>query len=371
MKYINIPCTACGKTFEETDDVVVCPECGAPHHRACWTQDGRCAKDDAHAKGFVWRAPEPEKPPALPEEPAPERGNTGNADHEEIRFRNGESVVPCPQCGAANYQNDIYCLRCGAKLDGTGDPYRDNGERRAASDPYFADYRYHFDRYGGISPDAPVDGIPCAEYSDFVGGSKPGRIIRKVSTMERYDKRFSWSWAALFLGPIWFFWRKLKKEGAVFAAVLLFLSVLFGLLQVNSAYVAYVKEIYAAYGKLASQEIDLAEFQEQLTAISDEYENGDTALYSDERWLALKCTQYLRTLALPLISALLAIPLYRKHARKRILEIRMRCSSMEEYGAALMREGGTSAGGAVLGVIAVLLSFFFLNYLPALIAMAV
>ena len=33
MKYTGIPCAACGKKFTAEDDVVVCPECGTPHHR--------------------------------------------------------------------------------------------------------------------------------------------------------------------------------------------------------------------------------------------------------------------------------------------------------------------------------------------------
>ena len=36
MKYTGIPCAACGKKFTAEDDVVVCPECGTPYHRACY-----------------------------------------------------------------------------------------------------------------------------------------------------------------------------------------------------------------------------------------------------------------------------------------------------------------------------------------------
>ena len=35
-KYVNVPCAKCGKPFTEDDDVVVCPDCGAPHHRSCY-----------------------------------------------------------------------------------------------------------------------------------------------------------------------------------------------------------------------------------------------------------------------------------------------------------------------------------------------
>ena len=53
----NVKCDLCGKGFEETDDVVFCPECGAPAHRSCWQQEGECPFADRHSEGFRWRSP--------------------------------------------------------------------------------------------------------------------------------------------------------------------------------------------------------------------------------------------------------------------------------------------------------------------------
>ena len=33
--YTGCKCPVCQQPFTETDDIVVCPECGAPYHRAC------------------------------------------------------------------------------------------------------------------------------------------------------------------------------------------------------------------------------------------------------------------------------------------------------------------------------------------------
>ena len=41
--YKGYKCAACGNVFDENDDVVVCPECGAPHHRSCYLEKGQCA----------------------------------------------------------------------------------------------------------------------------------------------------------------------------------------------------------------------------------------------------------------------------------------------------------------------------------------
>ncbi len=48
MKYTNYKCPICSNQFTEEDDVVVCPECGTPHHRECYIQNGACANSDKH-----------------------------------------------------------------------------------------------------------------------------------------------------------------------------------------------------------------------------------------------------------------------------------------------------------------------------------
>ena len=36
MEFTEYKCPVCDKQFKKGDDVVVCPECGAPHHRECY-----------------------------------------------------------------------------------------------------------------------------------------------------------------------------------------------------------------------------------------------------------------------------------------------------------------------------------------------
>ena len=40
LDYTHIKCPVCGDTFKEDDDIVVCPQCGAPYHRACYQEKG-------------------------------------------------------------------------------------------------------------------------------------------------------------------------------------------------------------------------------------------------------------------------------------------------------------------------------------------
>ncbi len=92
-KYVNVPCAKCGKPFTEDDDVVVCPDCGAPHHRSCYLELGHCARQDQHTDGSTWQDPRQEAAP--------------------------KENVTCPRCGAVNLPDAQYCATCGIPLDGS------------------------------------------------------------------------------------------------------------------------------------------------------------------------------------------------------------------------------------------------------------
>lgn len=53
----NVKCGLCDKVFGDNDDVVFCPDCGAPAHRSCWQQEGECIYADRHGNGFSWHSP--------------------------------------------------------------------------------------------------------------------------------------------------------------------------------------------------------------------------------------------------------------------------------------------------------------------------
>ena len=52
MEFTEYTCPVCNKRFVNGDDVVVCPDCGAPHHRECWEKTERCFYAERHAAGF-------------------------------------------------------------------------------------------------------------------------------------------------------------------------------------------------------------------------------------------------------------------------------------------------------------------------------
>ena len=61
-------CVACRQPLKPEDDIVVCPDCGAPYHRACYEKLGRCQFEAQHGPDFEWQ-PSPEERPAPEPEP--------------------------------------------------------------------------------------------------------------------------------------------------------------------------------------------------------------------------------------------------------------------------------------------------------------
>lgn len=48
MDFKKFICPVCNNAFKDGDDVVVCPDCGTPHHRECWKITGKCFNENLH-----------------------------------------------------------------------------------------------------------------------------------------------------------------------------------------------------------------------------------------------------------------------------------------------------------------------------------
>lgn len=81
-RFENKLCPVCKAPFAEEADIVVCPECGTPHHRVCYIAKGKCALEEYHAKGFVWEG-------HLPDESAPEKKPTPPPDPHHAEYPQG------------------------------------------------------------------------------------------------------------------------------------------------------------------------------------------------------------------------------------------------------------------------------------------
>lgn len=191
MNYLNENCPACGQQFTAQDDVVVCPDCGAPHHRACWNEKGACAFADAHRDGFAWQAA-----PAR-QEPEPQAAEGG---------------VRCPRCGEPCSADTLVCPTCGNRFGAIPE-----GAAYAFNEDFFM-------RGVDAQPNADLGGITAKEAAIFVQ-QRAGTYVRKFQKQKEKDKKVGWNWAAFLFSPFWFFYRKTYKAGALFMGIWMVLCV--------------------------------------------------------------------------------------------------------------------------------------------------
>ena len=208
-------CPVCNEVFAEGDDIVVCPDCGTPYHRACWFKTGVCVHEGLHGTGFEW------KPDAVP---------------------GVDDTCVCPNCGTPNPVSGRYCNHCGVPLPTAGD----TRTRPDAQGPIYARQDppqphtapsgssaanadgSRTDSFGGmfrreLGPDDPIDGIKARDWASYLGGSSLYYLIQFLR-MDETRRKTSVSFAAFFLGPVYFFYRKMWKAGILFAVLTLGLT---------------------------------------------------------------------------------------------------------------------------------------------------
>ena len=195
-------CVVCAQEFTPTDDVVVCPVCGAPHHRECWQSEGHCHYEVAHGTDLEWH---PKEQPES-EEPKPREPQTVHSQ-QTVRFINGRPVMQCPSCG--HYMritgNDITCSKCGKEIHVEGEIPRVNP---------FGDAPVHFGE--------PIDGVQAEKVARIVLQRNEYYLPRFRALKKQGRSVCSWNWAACLLTPYWFAFRKCY----LWAAFSLFINLL-------------------------------------------------------------------------------------------------------------------------------------------------
>lgn len=308
-RYTGNHCPVCEQAFTDDDDIVVCPDCGTPYHRACWQKVGVCVHQSEHAAGFEW------KPEVGPEAEA--------AAHAAV----------CPNCGTHNMPGSAYCSHCGVPLPPADSSEEESGPiyaRRpgAASDsgtssgPRMEAYGPGAD--GGIyrrevGPEDAIDGVKAKHWAIFLGRS-PMYYLMQFFRMSETNHRITFSFSAFFFGPAYLLYRKMWKEG-IAVAILSLVLYLPGLMSMVAYY------------------------------------NADFFGNMPLDWLAPASTaaEFVNW-ALRVALGLFSISLYEKRAKARITEVCAHCPEGPERTEALARSGGTNILAAILyfGILALL-----------------
>lgn len=319
-RYTGNHCPVCEQAFTDEDDIVVCPDCGTPYHRACWQKVGVCMHQSEHAAGFEWK-PEfgPEAESAAAEAVCPNCGT----HNQPGAARCSHCGVPLPRAGqepgAAPKQEEgpIYARRPGA---GGYAPPQNPGpasgpnNSRSAPGPHIDAYSTGAD--GGVyrrevGPEDPIDGIKARDWATFVGRS-PMYYLMQFFRMSETRRRVAFSFSAFFFGPAYLLYRKMWKEGILVGVVTILLAIP-GLMATVATYNP------GFFGSLPLG------------------------------WLLPAITVCdILSAVVRVLLALFALSLYEKHAKNRIQAVYAQVADQAQRTDALARSGGTNILAAVL-----------------------
>lgn len=192
QNYFGNPCPYCGKNFAEGDDIVVCPECGTPHHRDCYNEHSACANEEKHSENFEWK---------------------GAAPHHSHKPEPSASVssetTVCSNCGTENPGNSYYCLNCGA-------PLREETSKTRHEISY-EEFQKERERIFTESFSMDFEGVSPKEAAVFVR-SNVGYFLPRFAAFSKGAK-FDTNFSAFIFSYFYLFYRKMYGLGlAVFAA---------------------------------------------------------------------------------------------------------------------------------------------------------
>ena len=163
-KYYGCPCEGCGRPLALTDDIVVCPDCGAPYHRECYEKLGRCIHTPAHGAGYEWTFPYKD-----------------------------DALRTCPSCGERTLRTEERCRCCGAVLPPESQCPEPPTQSQPGTD---ADGRFDYnDLYrqyqqtveeptrrnvqAAFGKEELIDGIPYSDWNDYIGKAACSAALRE------------------------------------------------------------------------------------------------------------------------------------------------------------------------------------------------
>lgn len=326
MRYDGAVCQICGREFSETDDIVVCPDCGTPHHRQCWLESGQCINSSLHDGAFSWQPAESEK--AEPEK------------EESLAETDGRLPITCPVCKHENPPSSERCETCGQKFTIFGFNVFDKQNELEQEEK--AEHESNSAPTGEYAGRTDIDSVSTDDISEYVRTNHL-TYVRKFDKLSNQGKKVSWNWASFIFLPYWFFYRKLIKPGIIFLMSILCVSVIF------SQPLGAIADKYYTFIDVAVENADeqqVAQAQQQL-------------LSETKKQAPFVIAYFLILLIIRIVAALLSDRLYKKKVVGDIVSLRGKNLDDEAFHFSMFKLGGISP---VL-VLAAYVAQYALNYL--------
>ena len=301
--YTGFDCPVCQKAFAQDDDIVVCPQCGAPYHRACYQKTGHCVYQESHGADCDWKS----------------RTHT-----------HSNAVKLCPRCHAENSQEALFCAQCGQSLAydsrAQGEPPTDSEQSYAG--PGYAG-PFPFDPMGGVSPQDHIEGITAGDMASFVRTNTLYYIGRFVNLSAFGRGRFHF--AAFLFGGGWFLYRKQYVLGAILTAFQVVASV-------AAAFLQYYYTIPLMNELLPNAPANKY-YWGFLQCWEPLVQKSPLTLFL----VMLPTLLILLQFAQRIVCGVLANRLYLKYCVKKITEIKAQTASEQEYREKLAQKGGVNS----------------------------
>ncbi|MFZ2539995.1 MAG: RING finger protein [Oscillospiraceae bacterium] len=291
-RYDSVDCPICKKPLSNGENIVVCPTCGAPYHRSCFSQEGNCVFTELHLNCEAWQPPKKEE-----------------------KF-GGNAELRCSRCDTVNPQNGLFCQVCGNQLNDKTQDAEQNPQGKTPQLPFgiggFAPPGMPLNPFttpfGGVAPDEVIDEIPAKDLAVFVGRNSHYYLPRFKEISNKRSKILNWS--AFFFHGGFFIYRKMYGIGII----AFILSTLFA--------IPNALMMYQTLNATVSLAFDMPMSTEALTQFN------------------LVCS-FLR-LALRLVCGLYANTFYKAHAFKKIKKEKAKMLPETEYLAILTKKGSVA-----------------------------
>lgn len=227
--YVGKVCPFCKSEFKPNDEIVVCSACDMPHHKDCWIENQGCTTFGC--LGSIKSVD----------------GSANSVTATEISFEDNpvqnSGTIYCTRCGSPNSTASSFCSKCGNQLSTTTNPSQQQTTYNQPQTPYTQQQNYYSVGTGYNQTNAygqQSNGYNQNYYGqtqttsldpDLIQliGTKTEYYVPKFQEMKAQNKKNTWNWAAFWITPFWFLYRKMYGLGygiLVGAFILSFIPVL-------------------------------------------------------------------------------------------------------------------------------------------------
>lgn len=317
MDFTKYKCPVCDKQFEKDEDIVVCPECGTPHHRGCYEIENHCFYEDKHSEDFSFEELENENSAA-----------------------NSDATVICPRCKTENPKDFFYCKHCGMQLFGeNNNSANQNTNNEIPNYQQFNQFdlngmpgfnaSFIFDPMAGLDSNMLFeDDVNAGEMAKYVGKNTQYflRVFNRIKTL----KTSKFNFAAFLFHGAYFLYRKMYILGVI-------LSVLILGLMVGEAYIKTLPDYQNLFHEIMNAQTSAGVFS---TAYLSDFTQQELYFFMLPSFL-----NFVRFIIM-IICGIIANRFYFNHCKKSIRKIKSTDNSVN-INSILEAKGGVNTALAV------------------------